>query len=513
MPLPTSTWLGLFFCLFLAACVGEPAAEESEANLLPNIVFIYTDDLGYGDVSANGATEIETPNIDRIARQGMRFTNAHTTSATCTPSRFSLLTGRYAWRKPGTGIARGNAPMIIDTATTTIADVLKRAGYTTGVVGKWHLGLGGEGGPDWNSDIKPGPLEIGFDYAFLIPATGDRVPCVYMEDYRIVDLDPDDPITVSYGDPVGDWPTGRENPELLKMHPSHGHNQTIVNGISRIGYMTGGKNALWVDEDMADVLVARSNAFIEQHQDESFFLYLSTHDIHVPRVPHSRFVGKSGMGPRGDAILQLDFTVGAVLDKLDELGLADNTLVVFTSDNGPVLDDGYEDQAVELIGDHEAAGALRGGKYSIFDAGTRVPTLLRWPARVAAGQTSDALLSQVDWMASFAALTGQTLRPGEGPDSQNTLSAYLGERQQGREELVEQGVSGSLALIRGPWKYIRPTDGPPVFQTTNIESGFRDEPQLYNLEEDIAEQNNLAGTYREMAVEMANRLDEIVQNH
>ncbi len=191
---------------------------------------------------------------------------------------------------------------------------MKSAGYTTGVVGKWHLGLGPEGGPDWNGEIKNGPLDIGFDYSFIIPATGDRVPCVFVENRRVVGLDPEDPITVSYNNKVGDWPTGKENPELLKMHPSHGHDMTIVNGISRIGYMTGGKSALWVDEDIADVITGKAVNFIEGNKDKPFFLYFATHDIHVPRVPNQRFVGKSGMGPRGDAILEFDWSVGEIIE-------------------------------------------------------------------------------------------------------------------------------------------------------------------------------------------------------
>ena len=279
-------------------------------QLPPNIVLIYADDLGYGDVSCYGAGRVSTPNIDRIAAQGLRFTNAYASSATCTPSRYTLLTGKYAWREKGTGIAPGNAALIIDTAQTTLPSMLQKADYQTAVVGKWHLGLGAEGGPKWNEDIKPGPLEIGFGYSFLIPATGDRVPCVYVENHRIVDLDPNDPVQVSYGKPIGDEPTGKEHPELLKMKYSHGHDQTIINGISRIGYMDGGTSALWVDEDIADVITGKARGFIKKNKNKPFFLYFSTHDIHVPRVPNSRFAGKSGLGPRGDAILQLDWCTG-----------------------------------------------------------------------------------------------------------------------------------------------------------------------------------------------------------
>ena len=271
----------------------------NQSRVKPNIIIIYADDLGYGDVSCYGANRISTPNIDRLAKQGLRFVNAHCTSSTCTPSRYSLLTGEYAWRKSGTGVLTGDAAAIIKPGRTTIASMLRKAGYKTGVVGKWHLGLGAAGGPDWNGEIKNGPMDIGFDYNFIIPATGDRVPCVFVENRRVVNLDPADPIKVSFTDPLLTEPTGKDHPELLKMHPSHGHDMTIVNGISRIGYMSGGKSALWTDENIADVITGKAVKFIEKHKDKPFFLYFSTHDIHVPRVPHPRFAGKSRLGPQG----------------------------------------------------------------------------------------------------------------------------------------------------------------------------------------------------------------------
>jgi arylsulfatase A-like enzyme len=282
--------------------------------------------------------------------------NAHCTSATSTPSRYSLLTGEYAWRRQGTGIARGDAPAIIPSGKTTLPSLLKNAGYTTGVVGKWHLGLGPEAGADWNAEIRPGPMELGFEYHFLIPATGDRVPCVYIENNRVVGLDPADPIRVSFDEPILDEPTGKDHPELLKMHPSHGHDQTIVNGISRIGYMSGGKSARWKDEDMADVITAKAVEFISKNKEKPFFLYFSTHDIHVPRVPNQRFAGKSGLGPRGDVILEFDWSVGEIVKTLDKLNLSGNTLLIITSDNGPVVDDGYRDEAVEKLDGHTPSG-------------------------------------------------------------------------------------------------------------------------------------------------------------
>jgi arylsulfatase A-like enzyme len=488
----------------LAFCVNY-TAKSAESARAPNVVLILADDLGYGDVSCYGATRVKTPNIDRLAKQGLKFTDAHATSATCTPSRYGLLTGEYPWRKKGTGVLPGNASLIIKPGRTTLPSVLHKAGYRTGAVGKWHLGLG-TGNLDWNGAIKPGPLEIGFDYCFILPATGDRVPCVYVEDHKVVGLDSNDPIRVSYGKPIGSEPTGKKNPELLKMKPSHGHDMTIVNGISRIGYMSGGKSARWVDEDMADTLARKATGFIAANKERPFFLYFATHDIHVPRVPNPRFVGNTEMGPRGDAIAQLDWCVGEVLKKLDELKLADNTLVIFTSDNGPVVDDGYQDEAVRKLGGHKPGGPLRGGKYSIFEAGTRVPFLVRWPGHVKPG-VSDALVCQIDFLASFAAMTGQKLAPGDAPDSFNELPAILGESPTGRETLVEH--AGSLAVRRGPWKLIEPRKGPRKTANTNIETGRAPQPQLYNVADDAAEKKNVAAAHPDTVKQLQALLNKI----
>ncbi len=448
----------------------------------PNIVLILADDLGFGDTGCYGATRIPTPNIDRLGRQGLRFTDAHATSATCTPSRFALLTGQYPWRKKGTGILPGNAALIIDPNHATLPSVLRGAGYRTGVVGKWHLGLGGPGGPDWNNEIKPGPLEIGFDYAFLQPATGDRVPCVYIENHRVFNLDPKDPIQVSYGKPIGNEPTGKDHPELLKMRLVEGHDGTIIDGISRIGFMTGGHAARWKDEEKADVLTSKAVAFIKQNAASPFFIYFATHDPHVPRVPHPRFAGKSGCGVRGDVIVEFDWCVGEILSTLDKLNLASNTIVIVSSDNGPVLIDGYDDGAVQDANGHRPAGPLRGGKYYVYEGGTRVPFILRWTGRVRPG-ISDAMISLVDFTASFAALTGQTIPAGDAPDSVNVLPALLGETREGRDQLVEHDGFGMLGFRDRLWKYIQPDLVPrPRYSPLG---------ELYDLGHDLGETNNL----------------------
>ncbi len=479
----------------------------------PNIVVIYIDDLGYGDVGCYGATAVATPNIDRIAAEGCRFTDGHSSAATCTPSRYSLLTGEYAWRRKGTNIAPGDANAIIKPGRVTVASLLKQAGYRTAAIGKWHLGLG-DGPIDWNKAITPGPLEIGFDESFLIPATGDRVPCVYVANHHVVGLDPNDPITVSFKEPTGDEPTGLKNPDLLKVDWDHGHNNSIVNGISRIGFMSGGKEARWVDEDMADVITRQAVSFIDRHrathQKQPFFLYFCTHDIHVPRAPHSRFAGMTSMGPRGDVIAELDWTVGEILETLDQHKIADDTLVIFTSDNGPVLNDGYKDLAVEKVGDHKPAGPLRGGKYSAFEGGTRVPFLTRWPKKIQKGITSDALVCQIDFLASFAAMTGEVLPNGAGPDSLNTLPALLGDSRIGRDHLVEQ--ASALAIRVGSMKFIESNNGPALNKQVNIETGNASDVRLYDLSSDPGEKTNIAKQHPERVGEMAKLLQDIRQN-
>ena len=230
--------------LLAAALVLAAANPARAADRPPNVVVILADDLGYGDLGCYGSTRIPTPNLDRLAKGGTRFTDAHSPASVCTPTRYAMLTGQYAWRHaPGSRILSGVAPLSIPTDRVTVASFLRQAGYATAVVGKWHLGLGA-GETDYNALIAPGPREVGFDYSFLIPATGDRTPCVYVENGRVVNYDPADPIRVSYTAKVGTEPTGRENPDLLtNQRPSHGHDMTIVNGISRIGWMTGGKAA------------------------------------------------------------------------------------------------------------------------------------------------------------------------------------------------------------------------------------------------------------------------------
>lgn len=482
------------------------------AQAKPNIVIIYADDLGFGDVSFNyPKNQVKTKNIDKIAQNALNFTKAYCTDATCTPSRYSMLTGKYAWRREGTGVLPGDATALIRSGTKTLANVFKSAGYQTGVVGKWHLGLGDDNGANWNGKIKETPNDIGFDYSFIMAATGDRVPTVYVENGQVVGLDPADPIKVSYKSKIGNEPTGKENPELLKMGLTHGHDQTIVNGISRIGFMEGGKTAKWIDENMADVFTQKSLDFIEKNRSQPFFLFFATHDIHVPRVPHPRFVGKSGMGARGDALLEFDWAVGEVVETLKKYNLLENTMLIITSDNGPILDDGYKDFAIEKLGSHKPAGLFRGGKYSIFEAGTHIPFIVSYPKVIKKG-TSNALISQVDFLMSFASFFNLPIENTEHYDSQNQIQAILGKDKIGRKSVILHSQIGNLfAITDGTWKYIQPSNAVSYLKYTFIESGANPEPQLYDLSKDPSEKNNLADSHPEKVQLMKSELEEILK--
>ncbi|TLX71932.1 arylsulfatase [Labilibacter sediminis] len=494
----------LLYALIFVAC--QPSAKKTEGeSKQPNIVVIYADDLGFGDVSAYGVGKLNTPNMDRLANEGIRFENGYATSATCTPSRFSLLTGQYPWRNEGAQVLPGDAPLLIDPAQPTLPKMLKNAGYSTAVIGKWHLGLG-SGNVDWNKHVGPGANDVGFDYSYIMAATNDRVPNVYVENGDVLGLDPNDKLEVSYRKNFVGEPTGKENPELLKMMYSHGHDMSINNGISRIGFQRGGKAAQWIDENMADTFLVRAQQFVKQQKEKPFFLFYALHQPHVPRVPHSRFAGTTGMGPRGDVIAEADWCIGEFLQTLEAEGLMENTLIIFSSDNGPVLDDGYEDEAAEKLGDHMPWGPFRGGKYSLYDAGTHVPFMAMWKGKIQPG-VSDALVSQVDIFASLAKLVGQPLPEN---DSEDVLDALIGKSQKGRESLVIEGLKHKTAFRKGDWVLIPSYEGPTrVPWGVDMNTGFSKETQLYNIKEDKAQQINLAGQMTEKIKEMIEEFESI----
>lgn len=502
--------LSPFTCMIAAVGQKDRKVKEQFPIRQPNVIFIYADDLGYGDLECYGAKNVETPNVNRLAESGIRFTNAHATAATSTPSRYSMLTGKYAWRVPGTGVAAGNAGMIIRPENFTMADVFKSSGYATAVVGKWHLGLGDKTGTqDWNAPLPMGPSDLGFDYSYIMAATADRVPCVFIENGKVANYDPSAPIEVSYQKPFPGEPLGKDHPELLyNMKHSHGHNMAIVNGIGRIGYMKGGGKALWKDENIADSITVHAIEFIKKHKDEPFFLYFATNDVHVPRFPHERFRGKNKMGVRGDAIVQFDWSVGQIMETLEKIGLRENTLIILSSDNGPIVDDGYADRAEELLNGHSPAGPFRGNKYSSFEGGTAVPAIVSWPKEIPASQISDALVSQIDWIASMATLVNAKLPKGSAPDSENRLSTWLGRDRTDRAWIIEE--SSSLSVRTKDWKYIEPNDGPAIITWgPKVETGNLKTPQLYDMKAGQYEKENLADKYPQVVYEMQNILRRV----
>lgn len=488
--------IGLIFLAVIYLSTGFAYSQSTKLNNRPNVIVIYLDDLGYGDLSCYGATAIKTHNIDMLANGGVRFTNGYATSATCTPSRYALLTGVYPWRNKDAKILPGSAPLLIGTKQQTLPKILKQQGYQTAVVGKWHLGLG-SGIVDWNKKVTPGPNEVGFDYAYIMAATQDRVPTVYINNGFVDGLSINDSIAVNYENNFEGEPTGKNNPSLLNMKWHHGHNGSIINGIPRIGYVKGGTSANWKDENIADTFLEKAKAYIKSQHDKPFFLYYALNQPHVPRTPHPRFKDISGLGPRGDVILEADWCVGEIIQTLKSENLLENTMIIFSSDNGPVLNDGYYDDAVEKLGNHRPNGPLRGGKYSLLEAGTRVPFFIYWKG-VIHPSVSDAIVCQIDLFASIAALIGEKVK---ATDSQNIIDALMGKNNKGRNSLIIE-ANTKTAFRKGDWLMIPPYGGEAILEEVNIELGNSDDFQLYNLKEDIGQKNNLAKIYPDLLKNM-----------
>ena len=528
--------IALSLAVVFAGCQRK---KEKTEDPKPNILIIYADDLGFGDVSAYGSEQIETPNIDELAEGGIKFTNAYSTSAMCTPSRYSLLTGQYPFREESAVILSAEDLICIEPGMTTLPGELRKQGYRTGIVGKWHLGLGDSvRKQNWNGEVKPGPLEVGFDESFLLPVTNDRVPTVYVDGHHVYNLDPDDePLQVRYPDEshhafqeeqfgkdnnatlqplVGDLPTGLTHPEKLRYGADVQHSGTIVNGVSRIGHMAGGQSAWWDDESMTSLFNEKSREFISETNDQPFFLYLSMHQPHVPRIPNERFVGSSGCGIRGDAVVEFDWIVGQMLQYLKETNQFDNTLILLSSDNGPVFFDGYHDGALEDHNGHAPNDGFRGGKYLAYEGGTRMPTIAHWPERIEEGQVSDALISQVDFLPSLISLAGGELPASGNYDGRDILPALLGEDEEGRDHIVQHSSDG-LGLRKGKWKYIEAGERSGFgYNRHNLGENHSlqiEKPDtteyLFDLEADPQETTNLAKEKPEKLKEMRKLLKGI----
>lgn len=468
----------------------------------PNVLIIYTDDIGYGDIGAYGAHMIPTPNIDLLAKEGLRFTDAHCAASTCSPSRYSFLTGEMGFRK-NVGIQPVNAAATIGENQFTLGKLFQEAGYSTAIIGKWHLGLG-DGNADWNKAIKPCPNDMGFDYSFIIPSSNDRSPFVYLENRHVYNYDPADPITVSMY-PIPDsipgikHPDAINNPEAVTVYTGDkDHQNTVINGVARIGYMKGGKEAIWDDNNIAFDLLCKAKTFLDKYHEAPFFLLLTTNDIHAPRLPHPRFKGSTQLGYRGDNVVQLDWFVGEINKKLKELDIEENTMVIFTSDNGPVLvDGGYQDGSDKTM-EHRAAGIYRGGKYSIFEGGNRVPFLIKWPEKIKPG-VSDALFTQTDMLASFAYYFKIQMPKKAAPDSRNYWDTMMGKDTLGASMIMEQVNTGSaLAIRHGNMKYI------------HYEKW---DDKLFDLDKDPSERDNIANEYPELAEKMKKEIIKLKTTH
>jgi len=441
---------------------GEPSTDK------PNIIFIMADDLGYGDLSCYGATKVKTPNINRMAKEGVRFTDAHSPSAVCSPTRYGVLTGRYCWRtRLKQWVCPPNDPLLIEKDRLTVASLLKSAGYTTGCVGKWHLGFGEER-PDWNRQLKPGPLEVGFDYYFGVPTSHNWAPYVYVENHHVV---------------------GRRENEFIEVDD---------NGTEKQG-IAAKRNS----EEIALIQTGKVIEFIQCNKDKPFFLYFATCNVHKPYTPNDRFKGTSQCGIYGDFTHEFDWTVGEVLNTLDRLRLYDKTLIIVTSDNGA-------NDEFRKFG-HSSCGFLRGQKTDIWEGGHRVPFVARWPGKIKAGTTSDEVICLTDFMATSAAVVGAELPNNAGEDSYNILPILLGQKadRRIREATVHHSISGVFSIRQGPWKlilgrgsggwskphYVKPKPGEP-------------EGQLYNLKKDPTETDNVWSRHPEIVKRLAKLLEK-----
>ncbi|MCM2374197.1 sulfatase-like hydrolase/transferase [Aporhodopirellula aestuarii] len=513
--------LRCFDPLLVFAAIGLLAASIAAApsvyaqhvtGELPNIVVIMADDLGYGDVGCYGGTGVSTPEIDKLAAKGLRFTQGYCSAGTCTPTRFSLLTGVHAFRVPGSGIAPPNSPALIPAETPTIASVLNDAGYRTGIIGKWHLGLGEKpGGPDWNGTLSPGPLEIGFDDALILPTTNDRVPPVLVRNHHVENLDSNDPLWVGNQRPSPEHQDARSNPAALRMTTVGSHHGTIHNGIGRIGYFTGGKAALYRDEDLAKRWVSESKVWLSKHAGTPFFLLVTPHSLHAPRIVDEQFQGVSKMGPRGDAIAELDWTVGQIMASLKHLKLIERTLVVFCSDNGPVLIDDYKDRSDELLGDHDPNGDFRGGKYNVYEGATRTPFIVSMPGTVPVDE-SNQVICTIDLAASFAAWVGAKVPTGALRDSINLMPALLGETDAvGRSFLLQQDNGwGSFGYRKGKWKLVRCDSRKMLNSDLDMKTTQIPRYALYDLGNDPGETTNVLSDHQRVAERMKQELQQII---
>lgn len=493
----------------LLALSGQMAIASS-----PNVILVYADDLGYGDLGCYGATKVQTPNIDKLATEGRRFTDAHSPSAVCSPSRYGVLTGEYPFRGNGGkgfwGPCGQFQSLMIDTNKLTLGQLFKNKGYATAVVGKWHLGFG-TGKTNWNKPLRPGPLELGFDYYFGVPKVNSGYPYVYVENDRIVGYDPKDPIT--FKKPYSKTTT----------YPPEAGKKTV----NKVG---GAKaaHAIYDDEKTGTLLAEKAVTWIEENKEKPFFLYFPTPNIHHPFTPAPHLKGSSQAGLYGDFIHELDWMVGELVQCLEDNGLAENTLIIVTSDNGGMFNHGGQDAFKE---GHRQNAELLGFKFGVWEGGHRVPFVAKWAGQIEPNTVSDQLISSVDLLATFAAITGQAVEKQQLADSMNILPTLVSDPTSPiRDELVLCPRSDKhVSLRKGKWMYI-PAQGSGGFkgkpgehgaggpaavsfvgsENSDIENGKikKGAPpaQLYDLEADLSQTTNLYNEYPEVVQEMQSLL-------
>ena len=502
--------LALLFSVVNA--LATPVVISKDKN--PNVIIINVDDLGYGDIGAYGATHVKTPAIDKLAEEGRMFTDAHSASAVCSPSRYALITGEYPARIDLYHPIFLRSTLVVDTAKTTIAKIMKSAGYSTAAIGKWHLGFTNDSVMDWNEELKPGPLELGFDYYFGVPILNSHPPFVYVENHHVVGLAADDPMV------YGKHAETRWFPEKFDLDAIGGARAA---------------HALYDDRAVGTTLKEKAVDWIKGHKNAPFFLYLATTNIHHPFTPAPRFIGTSKAGRYGDFIHELDWIVAEVVKTLDEEGLADNTLLILTSDNGGMLNQGG--QNAWSLG-HKLNGDLLGFKFDAWEGGHRIPFIVRWPSNIAPGSKSDELLCNSDLLATMAALVGFRLNDDDAIDSYNMLPALVGDPKKPIRDcmVISPSSRRHIAIRKGKWMYISAkggggfTDskvgahafgGPGAFPFTGeINSDIAngkikpDAPpaQLYNLEEDLYEKNNVYNEHPEVVKELKSLLHEVLNS-
>jgi arylsulfatase A-like enzyme len=456
----------------------------------PNIIFIMADDMGYGDLGCyNEKSKIPTPNMDTLAADGIRFTDAHSPSAVCTPTRYGVLTGRYCWRSRMTkGVLGGYSPALIDSGRMTVASLLKQHGYATACIGKWHLGLGSDKKTDFSKPLVPGPNDLGFDYFYGIPASLDMPPYCYVENDHVVD------------EPTLTIEAGKANED----------------GWWRKGAISPGFKHVEVLPHLTKKAVEHIGEHARKSLDKPLFMYFPLPAPHCPIAPADFVKGRSRAGGYGDYVVEVDWTVGQVVKALERKGLADNTLIIVTSDNGSPARTkiNHASYSMMKIYGHYPNGDLRGIKADIWDGGHREPFIAHWPGKIQAGTVCDELICLTDLLATSAAIVGAELPDNAGEDSYNILPALLGQKRAGpiREAVVHHSSRGMFAIRQGKWKLVLGLGSGGFSLPTSIEPKQGEpEGQLYNLEDDLAESRNLWSENPEIVERLTNLLEKYKQ--